>query len=191
MDHLTGCPTTQPFMDHLVSNHPTVHGPSGVQPPTVHGPSGVQSPNRPWTFFSWSHLWDYDHIFFQTCLQCPSPPPPCALAVRRQRQAEASAILTIIASFPKVLTRHQIDSCWNRAHKFLDVFAGKKISVRQQILVSDLHLCFHICKKGGSLMTQLMDPAGLTPINLCTAYQPQTSTLACRKIHYTIQPANN
>ena len=54
-----------------------------------------------------------------------------------------------------------------------------------------LHLCFHICKKGGSLMTQLMDPAGLKPINLCTAYQPQTSTLACRKIHYTIQPANN
>ena len=40
-------------------------------------------------------------------------------------------------------------------------------------------------------MTQLMDPAGLKPINLCTAYQPQTSTLACRKIHYTIQPANN
>ena len=26
-------------------------------------------------------------------------------------------------------------------------------------------------------MTQLMDPAGLKPINLCTAYQPQTSTL--------------
>ena len=40
-------------------------------------------------------------------------------------------------------------------------------------------------------MTQLMDPAGLKPINLCTAYQPQTSTLACRKIHSTIQPANN
>ena len=37
-------------------------------------------------------------------------------------------------------------------------------------------------------MTQLMDPAGLKPINLCTAYQPQTSMLACRKIHYTIQP---
>ena len=36
-------------------------------------------------------------------------------------------------------------------------------------------------------MTQLMDPAGLKPINLCTAYQPQTSTLACRKIHCTIQ----
>ena len=36
-----------------------------------------------------------------------------------------------------------------------------------------------------------MDPAGLKPINLCTAYQPQTSTLACRKFHYTIQPANN
>ena len=40
-------------------------------------------------------------------------------------------------------------------------------------------------------MTQLMDPAGLKPTNLYTAYQPQTSTLACRKIHYTIQPANN
>ena len=40
-------------------------------------------------------------------------------------------------------------------------------------------------------MTQLMGPAGLKPINLSTAYQPQTSTLACRKIHYTIQPANN
>ena len=33
-------------------------------------------------------------------------------------------------------------------------------------------------------MTQLMDPAGLKPINLCTPYQPQTSTLACRKIYY-------
>ena len=30
-------------------------------------------------------------------------------------------------------------------------------------------------------MTQLMDPAGLKPINLCTAYQPQTSTLVCRR----------
>ena len=40
-------------------------------------------------------------------------------------------------------------------------------------------------------MTQLMDPARLKPINLCTAYQPQTSKLVCRKIHYTIQPANN
>ena len=36
-------------------------------------------------------------------------------------------------------------------------------------------------------MTQLMDPAGLKLINLCTAYQPQTSTLACRKIDYTIK----
>ena len=27
-------------------------------------------------------------------------------------------------------------------------------------------------------MTQLMDPAGLKPINLCMTYQPQTSTLA-------------
>ena len=40
-------------------------------------------------------------------------------------------------------------------------------------------------------MTQLIDPAGLKPINLRTAYQPQTSTLAFRKIHYTIQPANS
>ena len=31
-------------------------------------------------------------------------------------------------------------------------------------------------------MTQFMDPAGLKPINLCTAYQPQTSTLVGRSI---------
>ena len=31
-------------------------------------------------------------------------------------------------------------------------------------------------------MTQLMDTAGLKPINLCTVYQPQTSTLVGRSI---------
>ena len=68
---------------------------------------------------------------------------------------------------------------------------NKGVDQLRNYRASDLHLCFHICKKGGSLMTQLMDLTGLKPINLCTAYQPQTSTLACRKIHYTIQPANN
>ena len=56
---------------------------------------------------------------------------------------------------------------------------------------SDLHLCFHIMQKRRFTHDKLMDPAGLKPINLCTAYQLQISTLACRKILYTIQPANN